>query len=800
MTRFLKAAARAVCATIATLPLLGVPASSFAQQASSERAIELHIAAGTLQQALDQLARQSGIQFVYNAALGKGRTVGRFEGKASVREVLDKLLVGTGLQYRFTDASTVVLQPESAAGAAQGARTLGPVRVEGATSAGAVAGVNGSTDATATEGTGSYTSSALSIASKTPLSIKDTPQSVSVITQQRMQDQNITDFRSLMNEAPGVSVVTEYDSMAPTFFSRGFAIQRLQVDGGAPMDISGGSYGVLPQIDMAMYDHAEVLRGADGLFNGYGNVGGVINLTRKRPLDHPQIVSEMQAGSWGDYRATLDATAPLGFDGRLRGRGVLMYQDQHFFYDTASNEKTLAYGILEYDLTPTTLVSVGVDSTQQNSVPFLNGLPRYDSGADLNLPRSTCLCFPWNRYDFNTTNIFAQLSRSLGNDWNLKANLTRTLQQRFFKYGTVSGSVNPVTLKGPAAGGSMSNFDSTQRLADLTLDGGFQLFGHKQMLVVGANYATADGAGHSDYLGIPLGSPSPPVDVFNFDPNKPMYSEPAFSWPPTWSLSYDVTRALTVYGSYTTIYRDQSTNVETSLDPVPPITGSNAEGGLKWSGHDGKLNATLSFYRVEQKNLAMPLDGTFSNVLPDGIHYCCYTTDYDYRFSSEGTDLEATGEVLPGWQVSASYTWNLNEYKGAAAKASEGLPLQTRLPRHLAKLWSSYRFQSGEWLRRLEISGGVNTQSKGYYQGSACPIFDDTTGKCAATPIPYAFTQGFYAVFSARAAYQVDSRWSAALNVNNLLDRTYYETVGGSGAGNYYGEPRNLMLSVRGSF
>ncbi len=85
----------------------------------------------------------------------------------------------------------------------------------------------------------------------------------------------------------------------PTFYSRGFAIERLQIDGGAPMDIGHPtSYGLIPQIDMAEYDHAEVLRGADGLFNGYGDPGGVINLARKRPLDHSQLVVEGQYGSW----------------------------------------------------------------------------------------------------------------------------------------------------------------------------------------------------------------------------------------------------------------------------------------------------------------------------------------------------------------------------------------------------------------------------------------------------------------------------------------------------------------------
>src|SRR5262249_23719626 len=149
--------------------------------------------------------------------------------------------------------------------------------------------------------------------------------------------------------------------------------------------------GFVPQIDMAMYDHVEVLRGSDGLFNGYGAPGGVVSLTRKRPLDHSQVIVDGLVGSWNNYRTVIDATGPLGFGGKLRGRGVLSYEDQNYFYDTASNDKTVAYGILEYDLSPATTLSAGFSSTRQDTVPFVVGLPRYESGADLRLPRDTCL-------------------------------------------------------------------------------------------------------------------------------------------------------------------------------------------------------------------------------------------------------------------------------------------------------------------------------------------------------------------------------------------------------------------------
>src|SRR5262249_13078275 len=161
----------------------------------------------------------------------------------------------------------------------------------------------------------------------------------------------------------------------------------------------------------------------------------------------------------------------------------LTYQDQDFFYDIATRNKTLVYGVLEYDVSPSTLIGVGFSSSSQNAVPFILGLPRYQSGADLKLSRDTCLCLPWNRYDIDTDEVFARLEHSISDDWHLKLNLTQTEQDSYFKYGYPLGTVNPVTLAGPELRGSMGDRGSKQQTADLTFDGGFELFGHRQIFM-----------------------------------------------------------------------------------------------------------------------------------------------------------------------------------------------------------------------------------------------------------------------------------------------------------------------------
>lgn len=865
------------------LAMAAVPAASAQQGQQGQGLGETHefdVPAGPLSSALLRFGQQSGLQFNVDSRLTDGKSTGGVHGRHSAQSGLAGLLAGSGLTFRFAGPRTVVIEAAPDVG---DARVLGPLRIEGAAAGAAVNGVNGSSDVTATEGTGSYTSGALGIASKMPLSIKDTPQSVSVVTQQRIVEQNITDFASLMNQSTGVTAITGVNgSLETEFYSRGFRVQRMQLDGGAALDIQNSNWGMVPQLDMAVYDHAEILRGADGLFNGYGNPGGVISLVRKRPLDHYQAIVEAQAGSWDNYRTTFDVTGPLAQDGRLRGRGVLVWQDQDFFYDTASNQKELLYGVLDYDLTPSTLVGLGASRSWQDSVPFTSGLPRYTTGADLGLPRDTCLCFPYNRYDLDTTELFGWIDQSFGEHWSLKANLGRIKQDRSWKYGVVSSAVNPVTLTGPYLSQTMGDGVSTQTTADLTLNGSFELFGHRQQLVVGANYAEADGGGLTNYSA-PLSSFLNPVyvDVLNFDPNDPAYYERAsglrstyypkhlssqwgayatlkltfweplhlnigvrysrlkreteyfgycaladgctdfdtgetyvpgqqrshvrsrmdtrdFSWPPAVSLVYDVNDAVSVYASYTDIYYEQSTALDFAGRPLDPITGSNIETGIKWAGREGRLNATLALYRVEQDNIAV-YAGYLPGFVSDGATACCYTSDSDLTRLSKGVDAEVTGEILPGWQIAASYTWNDNKEEGSDSYQN-GDPLQSRFPKHLIKLWSSYQFQEGSRLQRLSLGGGVNAQSRGYYGGRVCLGYDDTGTTCTGGNVAYDFEQGFYAVFSARAAWRIDDRWQVALNVNNLLDRRYYQTVGSTLSGNWYGEPRSYTLSLRGQF
>ncbi|WEK45141.1 MAG: TonB-dependent receptor [Candidatus Andeanibacterium colombiense] len=897
---------------------LALPGAAMAQDESAARNFSIPV--GPLSAALQAYSAQTGIQLVYSSSLVDGITSAGVSGRMSAAEALGRLLAGTGLGGSLSGNTATI-----GGASADGERVTGVVSVEGvqgspyfggAGQTAGVNGVNGSRDITATEGTGSFTSGALTIGSKVPQALKDVPQSISVLTSERLEQQNVTDFTTAMAQLPGISLAQGATSLETTFYSRGFEVTSIQIDGGAPLSTSFAiGQGFYPQIDMAIYDHVELLRGAAGQFGSYGNPGGTVNLVRKKPFDHAQVSIEAQAGSWQNYRVVADASSPLALDGKLRGRLVMTYQDNRHFYDTARDNKTLIYGIAEFDATPRTLVTGGISYARQDSVPWYGGLPRYLNGDDLELPRSTSFVFPWNRWDFDTTEIFGSVEQKLGDEWTLKFNATHNRQSSARKIGYSTGAVNPTNHLGPVLGGTYNDYSGRQFSAEATLAGAFEIFGQRQEVTFGVNRVRSDGAGLTSYASLIGGSPAtpyqpypgapiycrgatppcpvgsirlsgPPIDVFDFDPLDLLYTEPrnplpvqrfsefatvqtgaylnlrltAFdrlhlttglrwsryqfdanyesfcttttgscvdlqigdsygssrstygasdlSWPPPVSLSFEITKALTAYVGYTDIYESQAYYVDTDLNPLPPITGGNWEGGLKWAPSDGKLNLALSFYRVRRKGFGFvdPPDYSGYQDLGGGVS-CCFIASPDAAQRSKGIDVEATGEIVRGWQVSANYTYSENQQEGFGF--GDGIPIVTITPKHLYKVWTSYDFGAAGHtgaLSALAVSLGVNGQSSGFNEGTTCVRLDET-----ATPNPvtgaqsclpdgyevYRFTVPAYAVFSGRIDYRFSEKWSLAVNLENIFNKTYYQTSGSVSSGNWYGTPRSFTASLR---
>jgi outer-membrane receptor for ferric coprogen and ferric-rhodotorulic acid len=888
---------------------LSAPATAQAQEAA-QRTYDFDIPAQSLAKSVNDLALIAGVQAFYQGGEASGVDAPAVKGRMTVDQAISRLLAGTGYTYQYTRPGVIALiKLQDTGGNGDGERLLGAVRVEGAQGGGfALAGatvangINGSRDVTATEGTGSYTSNALTVGSKTAQSIKDTPMAVSVITNQQIQDRNITDLNSAMRKAPGITA-TYNSSTNLNFYSRGFLVTQMQIDGGAAQNFTASPDNYRPVVDMSLYDHVEIVRGATGTFNGYGDPGGVVNLVRKRPLDHDQMLIEMQFGSWGWHRVSADVTGPIAFDGKLRARVIATHQDNNFFYDVAKAKRETLSGTLEFDVTPSTLVTGGITYQDQHDIPFGFGLMRYQTGDAIAFPRSTCLCVPWARDDRTNLEIFGQIDQRIGGNWNIKLKATRIRQNSYITIPSIGGAVDPGNGFGPAIFiNSLNKGRSKQSLFEMTIDGGFYLFGQRQKIIVGANYSMLDPSGSSNIVSDPSrpaflngnnnGAIVGDIRVFNpddwlissgvnsaafsgikygdfrtsnayinfeFTPfsrfhvvsslrysgyrNRdlsyyicnPVYrafisqcsgkpdgytvylgagrlnSGSNLSWPPSVQIKYDVNNDTTVYLAYTDIYVSRSNLVTSSGSSLPPTTGGNFEGGVKWLSPGKNLNINLSGYYTKQINTDQ-IENPSRNDSTQNVGqlnqqiYCCFTNvDGAYNLSY-GADLEISGEIYKNLQISASYNYNYNKAKNRPGRTNfdgSSAAIESQMPKHIAKIWVSYDFNGHDFLRGLRLGLGAQARSSTFVSDYYCPqtpVSTPTGPECPVDREPAYFTDPGYVVFNGSVGYRVNDQLRIDVEIENLLDKTYLDQVGGVNQGNWYGAPRSVKATLRGKF
>lgn len=683
----------------------------------------------------------------------------------------------------------------------------------------------------------------LSVGGKAGQSLKETPKSVTLVTRERIDAQNLTSLQEALVQTTGVTVGA-YSPVDSFFYSRGFRVQTMQFDGGAPAFNGGLGFFYTP--DTAMYERIEMLRGVDGMYSGAGEPGGVINLVRKRPEASRAIQLDVSAGSWNNYRAQLDVTGALGLDGRLRGRAVAAYVDKGYFWDRATTEKNILYGVLEFDASERTVLSLGAsyETRDEGSYMGFSGVPRYLDGSSLGLPRSTSFAPDWAHWDFKNTEVFANVEQKYGETGVLRLNLTHLQQDSIAKYLLVYGGVDPVTLMGPVSYASNAEYSSTQNLADLSASGKFGLFGRDDhAYTVGIDHGVLDGGGQKNFDVAGYSYPGPPVDVFNFNPalfpdapstlassypvNKrtqrgyyatlglqladPLrltlggrygeyeyhsvwqpadgsapsvlrYSDSAFI--PSAALSYALSDKWTSYLSYGENFLVQAELLKAPLPgtPLDPVTGNSLELGIKGEIF-GRLNAAAAIYRVKRIGQGLADPAYPQTPGSDGTQ-CCYIEQADVQ--SQGLDLELSGVVLPGWQLFAGYTYVDTSYDESGFYYTGAYMLGVT-PRHQFKMWSTWRLP-GE-LSRWTVNAGVIAQSTAFMTGSVV---------VGGEYLPYQFTQDGYALWNASVQYELSDTWTVGLYGDNLTDKTYYQAIGDINRENVYGMPRSYNLTLRG--
>ena len=675
--------------------------------------------------------------------------------------------------------------------------------------------------------TSNYTIPTSSAATGIRLTQRETPQSLSVVTEKQMDDQGLDTLQDVLKQTPGVfhSKMGNNVSGHSQFISRSQAIDSISVDG-APKFLydSKAIRRGTNNLDSTLYEQVVVVRGASGLSNGgMGEPGGTVALERKKPTAKPAVSVEAGVGSWKHYRFVLDANHPLNADNTLRGRSILVSDHGGDYLPNTSRHNHTFYGILSYDLTPQTHWRVGTEihrfrNTGSSPFSYLtvagdpeNNQPFKPFAAS---PRSNSSA-KWAYGKENSAEIFTSINHEFENGWTLNGNYSHT----YGKSDAVAGMAGPFVINPDYSAQFVAERDQakyTDQDFSLNLDGDYPLWGRKHEFNAGISYQynketpsyyKRNQDGIVPDLRLFDGNFTKPAipylrDGFAHMKNFSVYGSTRFKltdrlaligggrfvdWQyryssdrnnfadsrhenkvfiPYLGASYDLNDNLTAYTSYTTIFRPQVRNLDRNGKPLEPQRGKTYELGLKASWFEGRLNASAAAFINKRDHLAKEMY--------DRKNQQVYYESVD-RTTTKGVELSVGGRLSDKWLLNASYAYS-------KLKNDSGNLVNPSYPTHLFKLFTAYDVTD-----RLNLGANVNWQSGTNAYDEYQPF--TAAGKEALTQRPYA-------TLDLTAHYKIGKSTHIGLDFENVFNKRYRPMPDI----HVYGTPRSLTATLKHTF
>lgn len=647
-----------------------------------------------------------------------------------------------------------------------------------------------------------------------PLEIKDTPQSISTIDRQDIEDFGTTGSNAALLLGTGINI-EQYETNRVSFNARGFDIQLTQIDG---VGMSNDWGVVVGQQDSYLFERIELIRGANGLLTGVGNASGTINYVRKRPKNEDGGEANVTWGPQGSNRLALDYNKVLTEDGSWAGRLVVAREDKDSYLRGLRDLRSTVYGVVDGQIGDHGVLTFGFSHQRSNQdQPMWGSLTlNYAGGGQAEFDRSSSTSQDWTYWNTRSNNAFVEYRHELSPDWELKAtfNHRETTEDTKLFYAYLPQGVSGLNPDNTGLIGwpYKSHGTTTNNLFDLNLSGEFDAFGRRHSLIAGLSRSrqktdtATQGYDTETYGDLPL-----PAFPYRGD----VYPEPEWtgvasttngeqtltrlyaasrltlterlkaivgvnaiklqregasrygnagvngvSYPdtketsPYVGLTYDITPALLGYVSYSTIFQNQD---QTDYNNVylDPMKGVNTEAGVKAEWLDRKLLTTFAVFTAEQKGLA-----TYAGVNPDTGNY--WYTPEDVK--SRGFEAEATGRIGADSRVTLGFT-RLKLTGPDGHDTSLWVPRTTvnfRFDTRLAALPQLRLGVGGRW--QSDVSNAAETVQ-----------------------------QGAYLLANAFAAYEWNERTTVRLNVDNLSDKKY---IGGLSGGALYGAPRQVSVTL----
>lgn len=645
-----------------------------------------------------------------------------------------------------------------------------------------------------------YTIESATVGTKIPSAVHHIPQSVSIVTQQMMRDRNVQSFDQLASKIPGLRVL-ENDDGRSSVFARGYEYDEYHVDGlPAPMQSINGT---LPML--AAFDRVEVMRGPSGLFNSGGEMGGVVNFVRKRPLDILTGNVALTAGNLHQYGATADINQAWK---NIGARLIASTNSKTPKVSQGRNHAQMLYGALDIDLAEKTTLGLAYLYQQRHLKPD-NGLPVNANRQLLTLPNHDFYGANWNHFDMRSHDFFIDLKHGFHNGAYGTMALRYSDRDSNMNYAFAQSALNPSgRFTGAGLGG---NVQQKAWSFDMAYSQPFRLWGNVSEYVVGVDarhFSTDTTRGRSKFVGMSVWNLNhlPYRDILANSQGKGLsHSQDTLTGmgiygkltlrpikklalivgarAGNWKINhqnkvngqsqtrtehgqitayggwvYDIDPHHHFYGSYSSLYTPQ-TEIDRFDRLLKARQGQQYEIGIKGNYADDLLQMRLSLFQITDKNTAI--------AVPTRRY-----SEASGRRKVKGIEAEINGEITPKWKISAGYAYMQSHVQQSQDK-QEGMFLL--MPKHLFNLWSTYQIHP-KW----NIGAGVSAMSS-----------FESSQKIK--------TSG-YAVVDAMASYQINAKTQLQFNINNIFNRNYYKRVGSIGTFNMPGEGRNMSVQLRYDF
>ncbi|WP_372384977.1 TonB-dependent siderophore receptor [Vibrio sp. BS-M-Sm-2] len=665
-------------------------------------------------------------------------------------------------------------------------------------------------------------------ATKSALEPEETPQGITVIDEEQLDQRGVKSLNQALRYAPGVvteqkgASVTMYD----TFSIRGFSNNQSYYDGLILPFLTG--WNLQPQIDPIAIQQVEVFKGPTSVLYGSMPPGGMVNMIAKAPQEDGSTKVGVSTGSRNLMEALIDTSGQLGgsdFSYRL----VALARKQDSQVDNAEEERYVIAPSLDWQVSDRTLINFNLyyqndPSMGTNSAMPLEVLKASDPSVSMGDKN-------WSTFEREVLMLGYKINHQINDNWTFLQN-ARYSDASLYQENTYHRGTNFNAATGSLIRNVYSTDEDSQSFViDNQVSGRVEISGLEHNLLFGVDYLKLTG----DSLYKEFDANSSFGDFNAYNPNNDLLDKSQLQ--ENYRESHDITTeqlglyfqdqvrydalVLLAGGRYdmfkasdekTSIYPTSDgtekadhnqfsyrvgalyeldngispfVSYATSFEPaagtdingnsLKPQLGEQVEFGVKYLSADMAQQLTASYFYITKKDsiAADPSDPTYRSKIQLG------------EVRSQGMEVEGRWFVTEDWDVNASYTYVDMEVTEDANPDLEGTtPIY--VPTHAANLWSNYYVYGG-------ALAGTRWSAGARYMGDMEMDATNTQGK-----VPSYTVVDISVGYDLGEASETLSGATANLLVNNLFNEEYYTCYDQSNC--WFGAEQSVELSVNYEF